>query len=121
MGAALAVRILAADPAGEASEADARYPLALLSPATHRTINSMFGEFQPPPAAVTVHPDDAGARGLVEGDGARVWNDLAAIELVVRVTTDVRPGVVVIPKGLWRKDRGKYAKTGFSQMRKMAK
>ena len=44
---------------------ESRYPLTLISPATAKTINSMFGEFAPPPAVVSIHPDDAAPRGLV--------------------------------------------------------
>ncbi len=85
-------------------EPDTRYPLVLLSPATNRTINSMLGELQAAAAVVTMHPDDAAVRGVGNGDLVRVWNDQATIELPARVADDVRPGVVVIPKGLWRKD-----------------
>jgi anaerobic selenocysteine-containing dehydrogenase len=30
-----------------------------------------------------------------------VWNDLGRVVCRVRVTPDVRPGVVSLPKGLW--------------------
>ena len=45
-------------------ELDDPYPLTLITPATAKTINSMFGEFQPADPAVHLHPDDAAARGL---------------------------------------------------------
>ena len=79
-------------------------PLALITPATHRTINSMFGEFNAAEACVRVHPDDAAARAVADGDIVRMWNDLGALEVVARIDADLRPGVVSMPKGLWRRD-----------------
>ncbi len=80
-----------------------RHPLTLLSPATTRTINSIFGEYDPPRPVVTLHPEDAAARGVADGDRVRVFNDRAEIRLPAVVDASVRPGVVVIPKGLWRR------------------
>jgi anaerobic selenocysteine-containing dehydrogenase len=80
---------------------DDPYPLALLSPASPKTINTMFGEFDGPEAVVRVHPDDAAARGVEDGATVRVYNAAGAIELPLRVDRDLRPGVVTIPKGLW--------------------
>ena len=37
-------------------ELESSYPLALITPATHRTINSMFGEFNAAEACVRMHP-----------------------------------------------------------------
>jgi anaerobic selenocysteine-containing dehydrogenase len=77
--------------------------LTLVTPSTNRTINSMFAEFDPPEAAVSMHADDAAARGIADGDVVRVFNELGEIELVARLDGVVRPGVVSIPKGLWRR------------------
>ena len=77
--------------------------LTLLTPSTNRTINSMFAEFDPPDAVVSMHDVDATARGISDGDVVRVFNELGAIELVARLDGVVRPGVVSIPKGLWRR------------------
>lgn len=91
------------DPVPVHRDLDDRHPLTLLSPATPRTINSMFAEFDPPTAAVTIHPDDAAARKIVDGDPVVVFNDRARVPLPARVDDSVRPGVVAIPKGLWRR------------------
>jgi anaerobic selenocysteine-containing dehydrogenase len=80
---------------------ESAYPLTLISPATAKTINTMFGEFDPPPAVLSIHPEDAAERGLVDGASVRVWNDQAALALPCRVDTTLRPGVCAIPKGLW--------------------
>ena len=48
-----------------------------------------------------MHPHDAAARGVSDGMLVRVWNNLGEVHLRVRLTADVRPGVVVSPKGAW--------------------
>jgi anaerobic selenocysteine-containing dehydrogenase len=80
---------------------DETYPLALLSPASPKTINTMFGEFDGPEAVVRVNPDDASERGIEDGATVRVFNAQGEIDLPMRVDPDLRRGVVTIPKGLW--------------------
>jgi anaerobic selenocysteine-containing dehydrogenase len=80
---------------------DDPYPLALLSPASPKTINTMFGEFDGPEAVVRVNPDDAAARGIDDGATVRVFNAAGELEVPLRIDRDLRPGVVTIPKGLW--------------------
>jgi anaerobic selenocysteine-containing dehydrogenase len=77
-------------------------PLVLLSPATGKTINSIFGEFNLPHPRLAMHPDDAAARGVRDGAAVRVFNDLGEVHVPAHLTCDVRPGVVTLPKGLWR-------------------
>ena len=81
------------------------HPLVLLSPASPRAINSMFGERAHDPV-LSIHPLDAASRGVVDGGRVRVWNDLGSIEVSVRVEGDVRPGVVSLPKGDWLRNYG---------------
>lgn len=45
---------------------------------------------------------DTSARGLADGGTARVFNDRASLELPVKVTTRLRPGLASIPWGWWR-------------------
>ena len=80
--------------------------LALLTPSTSRTINSMFADFDPPEIAVSLNAVDAAARDITDGDVVRVFNVLGEIELVARIDGVARPGVVSIPKGLWRRHFG---------------
>ena len=75
--------------------------LTLISPATAKTINSIFAEFDPPPAVLSINPADAAARGVVADSMIRVWNDQAELELPCRFDAALRPGVCSIPKGLW--------------------
>jgi len=84
-----------ADPGSE------RFPLALISPSTSRTISSTLGQLVREPATLEVHPRDAEARGIAGGDVVRVWNDLGETRVAVRLNPDLRPGVVSLPKGLW--------------------
>jgi len=79
------------------------YPLALISPASDRTISSTLGELQDRTARLSMHPADAEARGLGSDDQVRVFNALGEVHCLLEVTTAVRPGTVSLAKGLWRK------------------
>jgi anaerobic selenocysteine-containing dehydrogenase len=79
----------------------APYPLVLLSPASDKMINSIFGEFNLPHAQLQMHPDDAAARGIGDGDIVRVYNELGEVHVPARVGDDCRHGIVALPKGLW--------------------
>lgn len=50
---------------------------------------------------VFVHPDDAEAAGLVEGDWATVSSPHGSIELSVAVRPDMSPGHLRVPHGWW--------------------
>ena len=80
-----------------------RYPLALISPASERTISSTLGELPRPDVKLSMHPDDAESRGLTEGELVRVFNDLGEVHCPLNVTAAIRPGTVSLPKGLWRR------------------
>lgn len=83
------------DPASEA------YPLALVSPATNRTISSYLGQLRRGIVPLEMAPADAAARRIENGDRVRIWNDGGEVQTTVRVTSDVRPGTASLPKGLW--------------------
>lgn len=91
------------DPVPVHRPLESEFPLTLLTPATTKTINSMFSEYDPPSVVVTVHPDDAAQRSIADGAEVRVFNDRAELILRAKVDASVRPGVVSIPKGLWRR------------------
>ena len=86
-----------ADPATE------RFPLALISPASDRTISSTLGELSRPDVRLTMSPVDAAARGLGDGDGVRIFNELGEVHSTLEVLPTVRPGTVSLPKGVWRR------------------
>ena len=80
-----------------------RYPLALISPASEKTITSTLGELRERPGMLQMHPSDAAPRGLAQNDPVRVFNELGEVQCPVGITPDIRPGTVSLPKGLWRK------------------
>jgi anaerobic selenocysteine-containing dehydrogenase len=78
------------------------YPLTLISPGSDKRTTSTFGGLHYSDEVwLDMHPHDATARGLAEGMPVRVWNDLGEVHLRLRVTEDVRPGVVCSLKGAW--------------------
>ena len=84
---------------------DARHPLRLLTPKSRARTHSIHGN-QPVLARadrddVWMHPADAAARGIVDGQRVRVFNDRGATALPVRVTDRIAPGVVSIKEGAW--------------------
>ena len=81
-----------------------RYPLALVSPASDKTVSSTLGELRTRQVRLQIHPRDAEARDLATGDIARVFNAEGEIHCAVGVNPDVKPGVVSLPKGLWRRN-----------------
>ena len=50
---------------------------------------------------IEIHPDEARARGIADGDTVTVENARGSCLLRAVVTTDVGPGVAVTPKGHW--------------------
>nr|WP_315479705.1 molybdopterin oxidoreductase family protein [uncultured Rhodoferax sp.] len=92
------------EPAG----ADARYPLAMISPPARNFLNSTFvnvkslRDIEGEPL-LEIHASDAAARQIADGDVVRVFNGRGTHECVARVSERARPGVV---NGLgiwWRK------------------
>jgi anaerobic selenocysteine-containing dehydrogenase len=86
------------DPATE------RFPLALISPASEKTISSTLGELRERAAVLHIHPDDAAPRGIAQSDAVRVFNGLGELHCPANLTPDVRPGTVAFSKGVWRKN-----------------
>jgi len=93
---------------GPRSELRERFPLQLMTPKHHqRFLNSSYSHMPRHSGAegtpfVELDPADAAARGLADGDLARVFNDRGAIEVPVRITDRVRAGVAIVPWGWWR-------------------
>ena len=80
---------------------DARHPLTLISPATEKLISSSLGELLEGEQPLAIHPDDARARGIAEGDTVRLWNELGEVVTRARLDPRLRAGVVALHKGLW--------------------
>ena len=85
------------DPASD------KYPLALISPASEKSVSSTLAELRQRVAVLQMHPSDAQVRGLATDDPVRVFNDRGEVQCPVALNPDMRPGTVSLPKGLWRK------------------
>ena len=68
-----------------------------------RMVSSTLGEFNYGELVATLHPEDAAARNVSDGDVGRIFNDLGEVICRAEVQSAVRPGVVSMPKGAWRK------------------
>ncbi|MBA3297005.1 MAG: molybdopterin-dependent oxidoreductase [Acidobacteria bacterium] len=79
------------------------FPLALISPASEKTISSTLGELRARVGVLQMHPADASSRGLSTDDPVRVFNALGEVHCPVALNRDIREGTVTLPKGLWRK------------------
>jgi anaerobic selenocysteine-containing dehydrogenase len=97
-------------PSHETSQHDTelarKYPLALVTPANHYLLNSIFAnvprqEKRAGVATLLIHPDDAEPRRIVTGDEVRVANARGAFFAVAEVSDRIRPGVVASTKGRW--------------------
>jgi anaerobic selenocysteine-containing dehydrogenase len=85
-----------------------RFPLAFISPPARNFLNSSFANL---PAFVSeqgtprldIHPDDASARGIADGDRVRIFNDRGSFTATARVGERAREGVVVAPSIWWQK------------------
>ncbi len=100
----------------------ARYPLAMISPPARNFLNSTFVNVKSLRAAegephLDIHPDDSAARGIADGDMARIFNDRGSFVARARVTTKARPGLVVGRSVWWKKlaSDGKNANEVTSQ------
>ncbi|MBI4640598.1 MAG: molybdopterin-dependent oxidoreductase, partial [Candidatus Tectomicrobia bacterium] len=81
---------------------ESNYPLTFISPASDKRTTSTFGGLPYSDEVwLEMHPKDAEERQLTEGMRVRVWNDLGEVHLQLRITEDVRPGVVCSLKGAW--------------------
>jgi anaerobic selenocysteine-containing dehydrogenase len=97
-------------PSHESSQHDtplARdYPLALVTPADHYFLNSIFANVPKQQrcsgvATLLIHPDDAAPRQIAAGDEVRVANARGAFLAVAELSERIRPGVVASTKGRW--------------------
>jgi anaerobic selenocysteine-containing dehydrogenase len=86
------------------------FPLALISPSLATQTSSTFGQLRTAPAVLELAPADAASRAISSGDQVRVWNQLAEVHCIAQISSDVRAGVCVLPKGLWRK----HSRNGYT-------
>ncbi len=95
-------------PNHEPAGSDPRHPLAMVSPPARNFLNSTFVnvtslraiEREP---VLEIHPQDAAARGIADGQRVRVFNDRGSYRVRAELSTRARPGVVVGLGIWWRK------------------
>ena len=75
------------------------FPLALISPASERTISSTLSELPRPEVRLLMHPTDAAARHLEDGAAVRIFNALGEVRCNLQIGSWIRPGTVSLPKG----------------------
>ena len=85
-----------------------KYPLAMISPPARNFLNSSFVNVQSlrdteGEPRLDMHPVDAGARAIAEGDMVRIFNDRGSMQARVRVTDKARIGLVVGLSIWWKK------------------
>jgi len=91
--------------------------LRLLSPATPWLMNSSYGN-DPKivgklgPEAVTLHPDDAAARGIGDGDAVEMANETGRLAAVARVAAVIPRGTALSSKSRW--PRGSAARANVN-------
>ncbi|MBL8308951.1 MAG: molybdopterin-dependent oxidoreductase [Burkholderiales bacterium] len=96
---------------GDASEAAKAFPLALNTPPLRNAMNSTFGNIDElmagyGPPTLQLHPDDATARSLADGQRVRVWNRRGSMQLACRLSENTRTGVATLLWGHWRDHPG---------------
>ena len=80
----------------------------MISPPARHFLNSTFvnvdslRQIEGEPV-LDIHPIDAAARGIGDGQAVRVFNDRGSLGLKARLTERARGGVVVIPSIWWKK------------------
>jgi anaerobic selenocysteine-containing dehydrogenase len=89
-------------PDPEEERQAARWPLRLLTAPGYFQSHTAFSgvsflrrrEGEP---CCVLHPEDARARGLADGDRVRLYNDRGSIALTLKVSDEINEGVVLVP------------------------
>ncbi|HYD96731.1 MAG TPA: molybdopterin oxidoreductase family protein [Noviherbaspirillum sp.] len=85
-----------------------KYPLAMISPPARNFLNSTFVNVQSlrdteGEPHLDMHPEDAAARGIEDGNQVRIFNDRGSFVAKARVTDKARRGLVVGLSIWWKK------------------
>lgn len=79
------------------------YPLALISPASNKSISSTLAEFNLLDVKLEMSPSDAADRGLKDGDAVRIFNSLGEVQCGLKIDPRLKVGVASLAKGIWRR------------------
>jgi len=85
-----------------------QYPLAFISPPARNFLNSSFANLafalkEAGEPTLDIHPADAAARSIADGDTVRIYNGRGVFSTKARVSERVRPGVVAALSVWWKK------------------
>lgn len=93
------------------SELAKKYPLMAVQIKTPRTIHSSFSSLEWPQEVhgdepeVQIHPNDARARGIKDGDSIKVYNDRGTHHAKAVVTKRIKEGIITLQNG-WLERHG---------------
>jgi molybdopterin-containing oxidoreductase family molybdopterin binding subunit len=84
-----------------------KYPLVMITSHTKFRTHTQWNNLPwlreiIPRSFLEIHPTDAQARGISDGDTVNVFNDRGSIQLMARITNGIRPGVVNAYQGDWQ-------------------
>lgn len=91
--------------AGASSPAD-EFRLSLVSPKPHAFLNTQFGnelsqQRRQGEQLVVIHPNDAAARQIQNGDYVQVYNKRGSFDARAELSEDVTEGIVMTNVGYW--------------------
>ena len=94
-----------APPEGPSDPLRDRFPLQLIGWHTKRRCHSTHDNnaalHRVDPQRLWLHPSDAAARGIAEGDEVLVWNDRGRVRVPAHVTERIMPGAAALSQGAW--------------------
>lgn len=92
-------------PEGATDPLCEKYPLQLIGWHTNRRAHSIHDNNlemdKIEPQRLQMHPTDAAARGINDGDTVLIWNDRGKIQVPVKVTDYIMQGVTALAQGAW--------------------
>jgi anaerobic selenocysteine-containing dehydrogenase len=96
------------ESAQSAPQLAGKYPLAFISPPARNFLNSSFANLafalkEAGEPCLDIHPGDAAARGIAEGDAVRIYNGRGSFMAKARISERVRQGVVAALSVWWKK------------------
>jgi len=92
-------------PEGPGDPLAKEYPLQLIGWHTKRRCHSIHDNNQAmhklDPQRLWMHPEDASARGIRDGEEVLVWNSRGKIRIPVHITERIMKGVTALSQGAW--------------------
>jgi anaerobic selenocysteine-containing dehydrogenase len=100
-------------------ELASKYPLNIVTPKAHAFLNSQYANeknqrHRQGEQTVTIHPNDATARGIIGGEKVRVFNDRGSFHGKALISDDTLPGLVVAILGYWHEHNNGSAVNSIS-------